>query len=101
MAINIQSNYQNPQALMLKKYHEAYKKEVSENKVKPSNDKAKTDRELPEINKSNLRDFLSSDEKRVLKEVFGDLNVDKNTTIPYNHSNSLVFFKGNHLDIKL
>jgi len=101
MAINILSNYQNTQSSVLQKYHEIYKNKTDDNPVKSRNINQANDIELPEVSKKDLREYLSVDEKRVLKEVFGDFNVDKNNYTPYNHSQSFDLFKGSQIDVKL
>ncbi len=101
MAINILNNYQNTQSSIMQKYHDIYKTNNDEKIVKQKNINKSNVVELPEISKKDLREYLSVDEKRVLKEVFGDLNVDKNSHTPYNHSRSFDFFKGSQIDVKL
>ena len=56
---------------------------------------------MRDLSPSELKDFLSSDEKKVLKEVFGDLAVDKYSNNFYNSSKSTDLVKGSQIDIKL
>ena len=100
MAINITSNYTNTQVSLMQKFHSAYKKSVDEKVAVPKNSAIEND-----INKENvsndIREYLSIDEKKVLKEVFGDENLDKNTTTPYSGLKYTEFLKGTQLDIRL
>lgn len=56
------------------------------------------------INKATSRDlinFLSTDEKKVLSEVFNFELPEKNPLQNFNHSNNLLIFKGSIIDVKL
>lgn len=100
MAINISNNYSNSQVSLMQKFHSVYQKNVEEKVSKPQNN-INEDSQLRDISSKDIREYLSVDEKRVLKEVFGDLNVDKNSSSPYSHSKYMDFFKGSQIDIKL
>ena len=100
MAINITSNYSNPQTLVYQKFHNAYKNSVDEKKVTQKNNPTENS-QVADIKENSIRDFLSVDEKRVLKEVFGDFNVDKNSGIQYGASKNVDFLKGSQIDIRL
>ena len=102
MAINITSNYSNPQVSIMNKFHNVYKKNIDEKVAMPKNN-AKSHISDENVNNisSDIREYLSIDEKKVLKEVFGDLNVDRNTTTPYNSTRYSDFLKGSQLDIRL
>jgi hypothetical protein len=54
-----------------------------------------------DLNSRDIREFLSADEKRTLREVFGDLALDKNTHSGYNGTQNIEFLKGSQIDIKL
>ena len=100
MPISISSNYNPPNVNLLQKFHNTYNKGVDE-KAKISNP-FKNEPVLEEVHApQKLQEFLSADEKRVLREVFGDLNVDKNVFNPYNGTKFAYIFKGSQLDIKL
>ncbi|MCL2063049.1 MAG: hypothetical protein FWG98_01575 [Candidatus Cloacimonetes bacterium] len=102
MAINITNNYTNPQVTVMNKFHNAYKKNVDEKVAMPKNN-AKDHISDENVNKisSDIREFLSIDEKKVLKEVFGDSNVEKNISSPYNSTRYSDFLKGSQIDIRL
>ena len=100
MPISISSNYNPPSVNLLQKFHNSYSRGVEE-KANISNP-IKSEPILEEVQApQKLQEFLSADEKRVLKEVFGDLNVDKNVYNPYNGTKFAYIFKGSQLDIKL
>jgi hypothetical protein len=102
MAINITSDYTNPQYATLQKYQNVYKKPEMQHKAAISANQPHKDIEnVRDINTNDIREFLTNDEKRVLKEVFGDLNVDKNTTTPYNDTRYADMLKGSQIDIRL
>ena len=102
MAIsNIQSHLSNTTNIF-QKYAEQYK---SNNSVKQQtntqNQPGNHLNDIRNISCSELKDYLSSDEKKVLKEVFGDLSIDKHTTRFYNSTQSTELLKGSQIDIKL
>jgi hypothetical protein len=85
----------------MEKFHNIYKKSVDD---KMPIQKIGTNMEsynIRELSGNEIRDYLTVDEKRVLKEVFGDLNVDKNTTTPYSQMRYSEFLKGTQLDVRL
>ena len=102
MAINITSNYTNPQMSISNKFHNVYKKTVDEKVAMPKNNAKDhiSDENVHKIS-SDIREFLSVDEKKVLKEVFGDLKVENNNSSPYNSTRYSDFLKGSQLDIRL
>jgi len=100
MALNITNNYINPQATVLQKFHNAYKNNEVEKKVAQKNNMAELVQPA-DVQANVIREYLSVDEKRVLKEVFGDLSVDKNTNTPYSCTRSVDFLKGSQIDIRL
>ena len=102
MAINITSNFSDPSVFMMQKFHNVYKKNVDE-KVAVGKNNAKDHISEENVQKisSDVREYLSVDEKRVLKEVFGDLEVEKNNSNPYHSGRYTEFLKGSQLDIRL
>jgi len=100
MALNITNNYINPQATVLQKFHNAYKNNEVEKKVAQKNNLLEI-MQPADIQANVIREYLSVDEKRVLKEVFGDLSVDKNTNTPYSGTKGVDFLKGSQIDIRL
>jgi hypothetical protein len=82
---------------LLQKFHNSYQKAVDEKAV-VSNSASTVDEN---ITQSKIQEYLTIDEKRVLKEVFGDQNVDRNVYNPYNGTKFAYIFKGSQLDIKL
>jgi hypothetical protein len=101
MSITITSNYSNPQASILDKYNNIFKKTVDDKAVVLKNSTSLENISARDLSAKDMREYLTADEKRVLKEVFGDLNVDKNTTNPYNSTRYSDFLKGTQLDVKL
>ena len=102
MAINITGNYSNPQVSIMQKFHNVYKKSVDEKVAMPKNNaKDHISNENVGNVSNDIREFLSIDEKRVLKEVFGDMDVEKSKNIPYNGIRYSDFLKGSQLDIRL
>jgi len=100
MALNITNNYSNPQVSILQKFHNAYKNNEVEKKVTHKNNLSEITQPT-DIQANEIREYLSVDEKRVLKEVFGDLSVDKKTNTPYSCTKSVDFLKGSQIDIRL
>ncbi|MCB5250113.1 MAG: hypothetical protein RBS16_00965 [Candidatus Cloacimonadales bacterium] len=102
MAINnIQSNLSNSVNIH-QQYSDRFKTNKTENQ-KPTiqpNSNNHLDK-IRNLDPSELKDFLSVDEKKVLKEVFGDLAVDKYSNIFYNNTRSIDLLKGSQIDIKL
>ncbi|HOD53677.1 MAG TPA: hypothetical protein PKJ08_04050 [Candidatus Cloacimonadota bacterium] len=102
MAIsNVQSHLSNTSNIY-QKYTELYKSNnPTKQQVIPENQPNTQILEIRDISSSELKDFLSNDEKKVLKEVFGDLSVDKQTIPYYNSLKSTELLKGSQIDIKL
>jgi len=104
MPINITSNYSNPQQAIMQRFKESYKQEATPEKAIVQNNPLpihNTPPDLKNISSNNIQDFLSVDEKRTLKEVFGDFNLDKKTIPQYNGSKYTDFLKGSQIDVKL
>jgi len=104
MPINITSNYSNPQQAIMQRFKESYKQEPTPEKTLVQNNPMpiqNTPPDLKNISSNNIQDFLSPDEKRTLKEVFGDFNLDKKTIPQYNGSKYTDFLKGSQIDVKL
>ena len=100
MAINITSNYTSNQVNLLQKFHNNYQKNIDEKVALPQNE-PKESIIAQKTDSHKLQEYLSVDEKKVLKEVFGDLNVEKNVYNPYNGTRFAYIFKGSQLDVKL
>jgi len=100
MAITITNNYSNPQVSVLQKFHNAYKNNEVDKKNTAKNNSPENLQRV-EVQANDIREYLSVDEKRVLKEVFGDFNVDKNTNVLYNSTRSVDLLKGSQIDIRL
>ena len=100
MAINIVSSYSNPQLSAMQKFHNVYKKSVDEKAALPKNDVQEVSFNNENIT-NDIREYLSVDEKRVLKEVFGDLDIDKNNPSPYSVPKYSELLKGSQLDIRI
>ena len=100
MAINITSNYTSNNVNLMQKFHSNYKKQVDEKAVVSQNEPKDI---IPDqkSEEHKLSEFLSVDEKRVLKEVFGDLSSEKNVYNPYNGTKFAYIFKGSQIDVKL
>jgi len=100
MAISITSNYANPQVDLMKKFHSVYKNSVDEKAVVQKNSPRETKKTI-EMSSNDIREYLSVDEKRVLREVFGDAEMDRKGINPYHNTNSVELLKGSQLDIRL
>ena len=100
MSITITSSYSNPQLSVMQKFHNIYKNNVDEKSVVQKND-AQGIKNIGDMSMKDIREFLSVDEKRVLKEVFGDSNIDKNTINPYSSTSYAEILKGSQIDIRL
>jgi hypothetical protein len=100
MPLNITSNYTPVSTNLLQKFHSSYQKPVDEKAIVSNSVKSEPVIE-ENISQNKIQEFLTIDEKRVLKEVFGDVNVDKNVYNPYNGTKFAYIFKGSQLDIKL
>jgi hypothetical protein len=104
MPINITSNYSNPQFAIMQKFQNTYKQNNIAEKAVVQKSEPIINRniaDIRDINSNDIRDYLSVDEKRTLKEVFGDFNVDKNIVPGYNGVKYSEFLKGNQIDVKL
>ena len=104
MALSIHSEYVNPQLTMMQKFQQTYKQaEVPEKKVTHNPNSANQDviLNIRNMSTNDIREILSTDEKRTLNEVFGDKILDKNTLSPYNDFKFSSFLKGTKIDVKL
>ena len=101
MAITIHSNYVSPQSGLTEKFNNIYKKNVDEKVAVLKNSTSSETAKIRQMSNNDIREYLTADEKKVLKEVFGDVNVDKNTATPYSNSRYAEFLKGTQLDVKL
>ena len=102
MPININSRQYVPVSQDFNRYHNAYKKNIDENLVITKNVAKERFSVENAINiNTNLREYLSVDEKKVLKEVFGDFENENRVNTPYNKTSNFEFTKGSLLDIKL
>jgi hypothetical protein len=102
MALTINSDVISNQYSIQQKYADVYKKNSKENPNSlPDNKPNTVMNDIRDISNADLKNFLSVDEKKVLKEVFGDLSVDKESLNLYNSSKSAELLKGSKIDIKL
>jgi len=104
MPINITSNYANPQLAIMQRFQKTYKPDDTPEKVHVKNNSLankENTNELYNINSNDIRDYLSTDEKRLLKEVFGDSQLDKNSILGYNVTKFSDTLKGSQIDVKL
>lgn len=102
MALTINSTNITNQYNIQQKYAEVYKKNSKEQNNLISDNKPNPElEEIRDISNKDLKNYLSVDEKKVLKEVFGDLSVDKETLNIYNSSRSAELLKGSKIDIRL
>ena len=100
MAISVLSNYNSTDVNVLKKFHNAYKKSVDE-KVNISQITHSTNILTNDFTDNKIQEYLTADEKRVLREVFGDNNIDKHILSPYTGTKLAYIFKGSQIDIRL
>ena len=100
MPISITSSYTPPNVNLLQKFHNTYQKTVDEKAVVSSSVRQEKVSEV-DITQNKLHEYLSVDEKRALKEIFGDLNIDKNVYNPYNGTKFAYIFRGSQIDVKL
>ena len=101
MAITINSNYVSPQTALAEKFNNIYKKSVDEKVPVLKNSTNAETAKIRDMSNNDIRDYLTVDEKKVLREVFGDMNVDKNTATPYSNARYSDFLKGTQLDVRL
>jgi len=104
MPINITSNYSNPQLAIMQRFQKTYKPEETPEKVHVKNNSHQHNnnaKDLSNINSNDIRDYLSNDEKKLLKEVFGDLNLDKISVVGYSATKFSDTLKGSQIDVKL
>ena len=104
MPLTITSEYTNPQLAVMQKFQNKYKHNVSEEKavVEKTNIQQKNNiANLRDVSGNDILEYLSVDEKRVLREVFGDFNVDKNTPSGYYGTKYSDFLKGSQIDVRL
>ena len=104
MALSITSEYSNPQYAVMQKFQSTYKQsDVSEKiSVEKANSTPRDNiANLREISGNDILEYLSVDEKRILKEVFGDFNLDKNTSSSYYGTKYSDFMKGSQIDVRL
>gem|GEM_PF-2162822 len=105
MAINVTNNFVNSQMSSIQKFHNIYKKNIDEKVPTPKNNALgnKDAFMLSNAGNSNndMREYLTLDEKKVLKEVFGDFELDKNSATPYSGTRNIDFLKGIQIDMRL
>jgi hypothetical protein len=88
----------------MQKFQQTYKQsEVAQKVTLPTTKSvaAENVENVRDLNSHDIREFLSADEKRTLREVFGDLALDKNTHSKYNGTQNIDFLKGSQIDIRL
>jgi len=101
MSINIISNYVNPKNAIFERYQGLNNQKIEQKVtvakpiINPEFD------QIRDLSSNEIRDYLTIDEKKALKEVFGDFNLDTNTVSPYNSPKYMEMFKGTQLDIRL
>ena len=100
MAINITSNFTGNNYAVMQKFQNVYKKNEVNEKVSTKNPMIENTNETIDFN-NNIREYLSNDEKKILKEIFGEISVDKNNSIKYNGPEFVDFLKGSKIDVKL
>ena len=83
-----------------KKISHIYQKKNSfTNKAEKINNKTRKDLQIRDAKKDELLDYLSSDEKKILKEIFGS---NKNESkLNFQRKTAINLLKGSKLDIKL
>jgi len=104
MPLTINSEYANPQFAVMQKFQNTYKKDLVEEKavVDKSNSTPRDNiANLRDVSGNDILEYLSVDEKRVLREVFGDFNVDKNMPSGYYGTKYSDFMKGSQIDVRL
>ena len=102
MPISINNHNSYPVSTELNKYHNAYKKNIDE-KVHSTKSVTKDGYKSENVTDGNyeIRDYLSIDEKKVLREVFGEFETEKKETNVFYNKNNHEMMKGSKLDIKL
>lgn len=78
-----------------------YKKHSPEKNFQSQNQPSRHIDTVRSMSNQDLKSFLSIDEKKVLKEVFGDLSVDKEVDVLYNSPHAIELLKGSKIDIRL
>jgi hypothetical protein len=101
MAINVNSNYASNNYEVMKKFQEVYKKNTPTEKISVKNSNNINTEIMRELDEKNIREYLTVEEKILLKEVFGDINLDKNSNFQYSGTKFSTFLKGSQIDIKL
>ena len=101
MAITIHNNHIENSYNLYQRTTDVYKKNTKETANTPDNQTSPINQTVTSYADQDLKSFLSNDEKRVLKEIFGDLTVDKETSVLYNSINSKELLKGSKIDIRL
>ncbi len=101
MALTIQNNQIDNAYSLYQRTSDLYKKNTKDRQTLPANQANKEAESVRTLTSKDLKSFLSNDEKKVLKEVFGDLSVDKESILLYNSPNSINLLKGSKIDIKL
>ncbi len=92
---NIQSNYPAINAVP-----DAYRKNTSEKKTIPVNNKTNEHEQIRDASSNELKNYLSPAEKKVLGELFGE--VQKESLMPNFHTqNNPAFLKGSKIDVVL
>jgi len=101
MSITINNNYVSSQTNLLDKLNNMYKKNVDEKVPIIKNCTNQEKGRNHDVIGTDIRQYLTVDEKKVLKEVFADNHLDKNTNTLYNKSEYTEFLKGTQLDVRL
>ena len=104
MPLTITSEYTNPHTAIMQKYQNSVRNAEADQKavVQKANPNLKENiSNLRDLSGNDILEYLSVDEKRVLKEVFGDLNVAKNMPNGYYGTKYSDFMKGSQVDIRL
>lgn len=100
MALTIQNHNIQSQLTPLQHITDTYKKSDSNKEKIEVKNQPKVEEELTtNIINTDLKQYLSKDELRVLKEVFGDETVVANT--PYNNEGAKKLLIGSRIDIRL
>ncbi|MCL1827318.1 MAG: hypothetical protein FWG20_04675 [Candidatus Cloacimonetes bacterium] len=101
MSITINNNVSGYSSALTDKLNTLYKKNVDEKVPVKKNSTNEESVKIRDISTNDIKQFLTADEKKVLREVFSDLEVDKNTSTPYSNMQYAEFLKGTQLDVKL
>jgi hypothetical protein len=101
MPLTINNTYFNTPQTLTDKLNNLYKKNVDEKTPILKNSTNPEIAKMREVKSNDIRQYLTVDEKKVLKEVFNEEGVDGKTTTPYQKNEYTEFMKGTQLDVKL